>query len=128
MSRIWDIERAERVFSTRDDLFRPIPPSRRPMAEMSSMAKLAVVVGMTTAAAVSADARIVMEPNGGTSDLCILVERAVIPIRKGPERERHAGVDFARGRSTQQLADSFRAFFGPAADIDDLSDEGYVFR
>ena len=127
MSRIWDIERAEHVFSTRDDLFRPIPPSRRPTAEMSSMAKFAVVVGIT-AAAVSADARIVMDPSGGTSDLCILVDRAVIPIRKGPERERHAGVDFARGRSTQQLANSFRAFFGPAADIDDSSDEGYVFR
>jgi hypothetical protein len=127
MSRVWDIEGAERVFSTRDDLFRPIPPSRRPIAEMSSMAKLAVVVSVT-AVAVSADARIVMEPNGGTSDLCILVDRAVIPIRKGPERERHAGVDFERGRSTQQLADSFRAFFAPAADIDDSSDEGYVFR
>ncbi len=37
-------------------------------------------------------------------------------------------MDFARGRSAAQLANSFAGYFQPSTQIDDSSDEGYVFK
>jgi hypothetical protein len=37
------------------------------------------------------------------------------------------GADFARGRSAEKLANSFKAFYRPSTHIDDSPDEGFVF-
>jgi len=128
MSRTWDIAEAERVFSTHQGITRPLASKSRPIADVSSMVRLAMVVGMTTASAIASDTPMSLDRFGSTSDLRVVIERSSIPVRKGPERVKLPGIDFARGRSPQQLANSFRGAFRPATDIDDSSDDGFVFR
>jgi hypothetical protein len=128
MSRTWDIAQADRVFSTHQGITRPLVSKSRPIAEISSKVRLAVAIGVTTASAIVSYTPMSFDRFGGTSDLRVVVERSRIPAQRGPEREKRQGVDFARARSPLQLANSFRGVFRPAADIDDSSDDGFVFR
>jgi hypothetical protein len=128
MSRTWDIGDTGRVFSTHDGITRPLAPTRRLIPDASSMVRLAVMMSVTATAAVAIDAPVSLDPFGGTSDLRVVFERSSIPIKRGPTREKRVGIDFARGRSPRQLAHGFKGLFRPAADIDDSSDDGFVFR
>ena len=127
MSRIWDLDEAEHMFSTHETVTRPLTSARRPIADISSAVRLGVLLSATAAAAIASNTLSFVE-SGGTSDVCVVVERAAIPVIKGPDRERRAGIDFARGRSTKQLAAGFKGLFRPSDDIDDSSEDGFVFR
>jgi hypothetical protein len=128
MSRKWDIVEAERLFETDKRITHPLASKGRLIPDASSMVKLGVIVGMMAASTLVSDRPMPFDQFGNTSDLRVVVQRSSIPVRKGPERVKPPGIDFSRGRSPQQLANSFRGLFGPATDIDDLSDEGFVFR
>jgi hypothetical protein len=62
------------------------------------------------------------------SSVQVVVQRSHIPLRKAPETEKLAGVNFKRGRSATKLANSFQGYFRPSAHIDDSPDEGFVFE
>jgi len=128
MNRTWDVSESERVFSAHEGITRHITSARRLVPDVSSMVRLAVIVGMTAAGVTANDLPIMLNRGGGTSELCVVVERSKIPVRRSPSRERRPGVDFVRARSPQQLASGFRGIFRPARDIDDSSEDGFVFR
>ena len=125
MSRTWDI--AEGIFSTNALITQPQPSSRRPAAEVSSMVQFAVVVGLASGALASTST--VIQPLGvdRASEMRIILKRLPLSLRRPPERQRREGIDFVRGRSAEQLANSFRGYFKPSNDIDDSPDEGFVF-
>jgi hypothetical protein len=126
MSRIWDI--VEGVFSTSDDITRPQTSKRRPVPEFSSMLQIAVMVSLASAAAVGPTTLIsATTANSASSEVKVLVLRSPIPLRRPPAREKGRGADFARGRSAEKLANSFKGYFKPSTNIHDSSDEGFVF-
>lgn len=128
MIRTWDIANAERVFATDQGITRPTVPTRRAIADACSMVRLAVFMTVTAAATITSSPPLPLDKLGATSDVRVVIERSVIPVKRGPEKKKRPGIDFARGRSAKQLADGFRAVFRPASDIDDSSDDGFVFR
>jgi hypothetical protein len=125
MSRTWDI--SEDVFSTDAHITRMVTSDRRPVAEVSSMLRLALVVSLATAATTGAATIVSPERTAGVSEVRVILQRSPITLRRPPGKEKRAGVDFPRGRSAEKLANSFRGYFKPSANIDDSSDEGFVF-
>ena len=126
MSRKWDI--GDDVFSTNDLITRPQTSSRRVVTEASSLLELVVVAGLMTGPAISATALMSSASLDVTSESRVVFQRSSIPLRRPPDREKRPGVDFARGRSAAKLANSFEGYFKPSTQIDDSSDEGYVFN
>lgn len=125
MSRTWDI--ADSVFSTNDRITRPQTSTRRPVPEVSSMVQLAVAVSLATATAAAASPMTSPAEPVGLSSIRVMFQRSTIPLRKPPGRQKGEGVDFVRGRSVEKLANSFKGYFKPSTQIDDSSDEGFVF-
>jgi len=125
MSRTWDI--VEGLFSTDARITHTVTSHRRPVAEVSSMLRLAVAVSLTAAAAASVHTVISPAQSDGVSDVRIVLQRSPIPLRKAPKKEKRAGVDFTQGRSAEKLARSFKGYFRPSTHVDDSSDEGFVF-
>jgi hypothetical protein len=125
MSRTWDI--VEGVFSTDDRITRPQTSNRRPVPDVSSMLQFAIVASLTTAAAVSLTTVISPAEASGISEIRVILQRSPIPLRRSPAREKREGVDFVRGRSAEKLANSFKGYFKPSTNLDDSSDEGFVF-
>jgi hypothetical protein len=125
MSRTWDI--IDDLFSTDAHITHTVTSHRRPVADVSSMLRLAVVVSLTAAATASAHTVISPVQSDGVSDVRVVLQRSPIALRKAPEKEKRAGVDFTRGRSAEKLANSFKGYFRPSTHVDDSSDEGFVF-
>ena len=127
MSRDWDLAEAQCVFFTHESITRPLAATRRAAADISSTVRLGVFLSATAAAAI-VGSMVSLTGSGGTSDLRVVVERAAIPVAKGPDREKCSGIDFSRGRSGKQLAAGFRGLFQPSQGVDDSSEDGFVFR
>jgi hypothetical protein len=126
MTRVWDI--VEGVFSTNDCITRPRISNRRPVPEVSSMRQLAVIASLATALAAGPTMMISPATRAqGISEVRVVLQRSPITLRRPLARETREGVDFVRGRSSEKLANSFKAYFKPSTHIDDSSDEGFVF-
>jgi hypothetical protein len=126
MTRVWDI--VEGVFSTDDYITRPRTSNRRPVSAVSSLRQFTVIASLATALATGAATMISPATTvQGVSEARVVLQRSPFPFRRPPAREVREGVDFARGRSSEKVANSFRAYFKPSPHIDDSSDEGFVF-
>lgn len=126
MSRTWDI--VENVFSARSDMMQPQTCKRRPIADVSSMLQFAIVVSLGSATTANAPIVIPAAERDLISDMRVVFQRSLIALKMPLPKEKRQGIDFARARSAEKLADSFQAFFKPSTHIDDSSDEGFVFN
>ena len=126
MIGVWDI--VESIFSTIDSITRPQISNRRPVPEFSSVLQFAFVVSLSTAAAAGSETMMAPATTANGSSEFVVLQRSRIVFRRPPAKETREGVDFVRGRSGEKLANSFKAYFKPSAEIiDDSSDEGFVF-
>lgn len=125
MSRSWDI--VEDLFSIDAHITQRVTSDRRPVADVSSMLRLAVVVSLTAAVGSSSHTVISPAQTDGVSDVQVILKRSPISLRKAPKKEKEAGVSFTRGRTAEKLASSFNGYFRPSTHVDDSSDEGFVF-
>ena len=88
---------------------------------------MGVLVSLATVSAAGATVVTAVLDFRGASELSLVIERAPIPLRRPPARQRRAGADFVRKRSPEQLAESFRHYFKPSSKIDDPSEQDFVF-
>lgn len=104
-------------------------PNRRPTPEISSMLKLGLVVSLAASAATADSTEMVLPANtvNAVAKIRVAVKPSPTALRRPPGKEGRGPVDFARARSAEKLANSFRAYFKPSTHIDDSSDDEFVF-
>jgi hypothetical protein len=124
---IWDI--AETIFSPDDRITQPLAETtRKPVVEISSMLQIAVAIGLTASAVAGATVFVTPTPRCGVSEMSLALRQLPVALKRGPMRERRSGLDFVRAYPAEKLAGGFRSYFKPSTQIDDSSDEGYVFK
>ena len=89
---------------------------------------IAVAVVFTVCAAIAPAAAQTCATGGVSSSSFIQARERIVRKPPGVSRASSDGVDFATGRSAEQLARSFQAFFRPAVDHDEEDQVPYVFN